>query len=268
MLYALHEASFYASTPLRLAARAARDFWGSPLNPAAESDLGRRIHAGADLFAERHPPLRQARLAHRHRQGRPGRRARAPDHGLGKPLVQAHPVRPRHEPTCAGPASSALDPAVLIVAPLSGHYATLLRGTVEAFLPDHAVFVTDWINARDVPILRGPLRLPRLHRPHPPDADGPGPAPQRGGRLPAGSAGAGRRRPDGRGRRPVAPGQHDLHGLADRRAPVADGDQQPGRGKALRLVPVEHDLHRAGRPIRAWAGASIRASCSWPASCR
>jgi poly(3-hydroxybutyrate) depolymerase len=51
MLYALHEASFYASTPLRLAARAARDFWGSPLNPAAESDLGRRIHAGADLFS-------------------------------------------------------------------------------------------------------------------------------------------------------------------------------------------------------------------------
>jgi len=48
-----------------------------------------------------------------------------------------------------------LDPAVLIVAPLSGHYATLLRGTVEAFLPDHAVFVTDWVNARDVPMMEG-----------------------------------------------------------------------------------------------------------------
>jgi poly(3-hydroxybutyrate) depolymerase len=48
-----------------------------------------------------------------------------------------------------------LDPAVLIVAPMSGHYATLLRGTVEAFAPDHAVFITDWKNARDVPMLEG-----------------------------------------------------------------------------------------------------------------
>jgi poly(3-hydroxybutyrate) depolymerase len=48
-----------------------------------------------------------------------------------------------------------LDPAILIVAPLSGHYATLLRGTVEAFLPDHAVFITDWTNARDVSVMEG-----------------------------------------------------------------------------------------------------------------
>jgi poly(3-hydroxybutyrate) depolymerase len=45
------------------------------------------------------------------------------------------------------------DPALLIVAPLSGHYATLLRGTVEAFLPDHDVYITDWANARDVPLI-------------------------------------------------------------------------------------------------------------------
>jgi len=48
-----------------------------------------------------------------------------------------------------------LEPAVLIVAPLSGHYATLLRGTVEAFLQDHEVYVTDWSNARDVPMMEG-----------------------------------------------------------------------------------------------------------------
>jgi poly(3-hydroxybutyrate) depolymerase len=50
---------------------------------------------------------------------------------------------------------TALEPAVLIAAPLSGHYATLLRGTVEAFLQDHEVFVTEWANARDVPFLDG-----------------------------------------------------------------------------------------------------------------
>ena len=43
------------------------------------------------------------------------------------------------------------DPTLLIVAPMSGHFATLLRGTVEAFLPDHEVYVTDWRDAKEVP---------------------------------------------------------------------------------------------------------------------
>jgi poly(3-hydroxybutyrate) depolymerase len=51
------------------------------------------------------------------------------------------------------------DPAVLIVAPLSGHYATLLRGTVEAFLPDHEVFITDWSDARMAPVYAGRFDL-------------------------------------------------------------------------------------------------------------
>lgn len=51
------------------------------------------------------------------------------------------------------------DPKVLVVAPLSGHYATLLRGTVEALIPDHDVYVTDWRDARNVPISFGPFDL-------------------------------------------------------------------------------------------------------------
>jgi poly(3-hydroxybutyrate) depolymerase len=154
MLYALHEASFYASTPLRLAARAARDFWGSPLNPAAESDLGRRIHAGADLFSN------------------VTRRYGKPDWRIDSIKVGQVDVRVRPTVVWESPwarliqfdrdmadmrraGKFQLDPAVLIVAPLSGHYATLLRGTVEAFLPDHAVFVVDWINAREVSVLQG-----------------------------------------------------------------------------------------------------------------
>lgn len=50
-------------------------------------------------------------------------------------------------------------PKVLIVAPLSGHYATLLRGTVEAMLPEHDVYITDWTDTRDVPLDQGPFRL-------------------------------------------------------------------------------------------------------------
>ena len=50
-------------------------------------------------------------------------------------------------------------PKLLIVAPMSGHYATLLRGTVEAFLPNHDVYITDWIDARMVPLAQGRFDL-------------------------------------------------------------------------------------------------------------
>jgi len=46
-------------------------------------------------------------------------------------------------------------PRVLIVAPMSGHFATLLRGTVSVMLPDHDVFITDWKNAREIPVSAG-----------------------------------------------------------------------------------------------------------------
>jgi len=51
------------------------------------------------------------------------------------------------------------DPKLLIVAPMSGHYATLLRGTVEAMLPDHEVYITDWNDARTVPLFKGKFDL-------------------------------------------------------------------------------------------------------------
>src|SRR5437667_11226503 len=56
--------------------------------------------------------------------------------------------------------AAALDqPKLLVVAPLSGHFATLLRGTVETALADHDVYLTDWINARNVPLEHGPFGL-------------------------------------------------------------------------------------------------------------
>ena len=154
MLYALHEAAYYASSPLREAARVARDFWGSPLNPAANTDLGRRMHAGADLFSNV-----------TRRYGKPAWNIDTIK--VGQVDVRVRPTVVWESPWArliqfdrdmadmrrAGKFS--LDPAVLIVAPLSGHYATLLRGTVEAFLPDHAVFIVDWVNAREVSMLEG-----------------------------------------------------------------------------------------------------------------
>ena len=55
-------------------------------------------------------------------------------------------------------------PRVLLVAPLSGHFATLLRDTVRTLLPEHDVYITDWHNARDVAVSARPVRLRRLHR--------------------------------------------------------------------------------------------------------
>jgi poly(3-hydroxybutyrate) depolymerase len=51
--------------------------------------------------------------------------------------------------------TTAVQPRVLVVAPMSGHFATLLRGTVSVLLPDHDVYITDWKNARDIPLSDG-----------------------------------------------------------------------------------------------------------------
>jgi poly(3-hydroxybutyrate) depolymerase len=154
LLYSLYEAGYYASTPLRFAARMTRDFWSSPLNPAADTDIGRRLYAGADVFANL------------------TRRYGKPDWNIDSVEIDGCQVRVRPTEVWSSPwcklthfardmadlrkaGRRELEPAVLIAAPLSGHYATLLRGTVQAFLADHEVFITEWTNARDVPISDG-----------------------------------------------------------------------------------------------------------------
>lgn len=52
------------------------------------------------------------------------------------------------------------DPRLLIVAPFSGHFATLLRGTVEALLPEHDVYITEWLNVREIPASEGESTSP------------------------------------------------------------------------------------------------------------
>ena len=158
MLYALHETAYRTAAPLRVAAEMARDFWRSPFNPAAASGLGRTLSASADVTANL------------------TRRYFKPAWDIDEVVVNGRPVAVRRETVWRSPwvklrrfsrdpeglaeaGASADTPAVLVVAPLSGHYATLLRGTVRAFLTDHDVYVTDWVNARDVPILEGRFDL-------------------------------------------------------------------------------------------------------------
>ena len=107
-------------------------------------------------------------------------------------------------------------PKLLIVAPMSGHYATLLRGTVEAFLPNHDVYITDWRNARSGAGGGRPLRSRRLHRLrhlHPAHARRRR-ACDRG--VPAVGAGARRRRADGGRQGPLRAAFHGADGRADR----------------------------------------------------
>jgi len=154
MLYALQEFNYYAAAPLRFGARAARDFWGSPANPLSQTPVGRHLYASADLFAN---------LTRRYGKPKWNIDEVAVNGGAARvrPVVEwsspwcrlIHFARDRSDLRKLGKTS--FDPTVLIVAPLSGHYATLLRGTVEAFLPDHEVYITDWTNAREVPVLEG-----------------------------------------------------------------------------------------------------------------
>ena len=154
MLYTLYEAGYYAAAPFRAAARATRAYWNSPLNPARETPLGRRVFASADLFSN------LTRRYGRPEWGIDSVRIGEVDVQVRQVQVWADPwVRLTHfarDPLDLRRAGrTAAEPAVLIVAPLSGHYATLLRDTVQTFLQGHEVFITEWSNARDVPLLEG-----------------------------------------------------------------------------------------------------------------
>ena len=120
-------------------------FWArSPLNPFSKTPVGRTIVASAELFE---------RLTRRYGK---------PRFGLDTTLVGNREVAVEEKVVWQKPFCRLLrferdlpadvkQPKLLIVAPMSGHYATLLRGTVAAFLPHYDVYITDWSNARMVP---------------------------------------------------------------------------------------------------------------------
>jgi poly(3-hydroxybutyrate) depolymerase len=100
------------------------------------------------------------------------RRYGKPEFGIVETEVMGEPVPVVEEVVLAKPFCRLLrfrrvspvvalrnDPKVLIVAPMSGHFATLLRGTVEAMLPEHDVYITDWVDAREVPVTHGRFGL-------------------------------------------------------------------------------------------------------------
>ena len=99
-----------------------------------------------------------------------------PPYGIDKVLVGNQELEVTEEVVFATPFGSLLhfkkenspaQPRMLLVAPMSGHFATLLRGTVKTLLQDHDVYITDWHNPRDIPLDAGQIRPRRIYRaPH------------------------------------------------------------------------------------------------------
>ena len=142
--YQAYEMAYLAMGPVRAVSNAANFWVKNPLNPLSKTYVGRSIAASCAMFE------------------RATRRYGKPLFGLNETTIEGRNVFVTEEiiwqkPFCRVirfardlPAGTP-QPRLLIVAPMSGHYATLLRGTVEAFLPHYDVFITDWTNARMVP---------------------------------------------------------------------------------------------------------------------
>lgn len=160
MLYSLVEMNRVAMAPVRLMAKAGRAVLASPMNPMGQTSYGRSLAAMADVFesATRYYGKPEWLVDSVRINGvtisvTPTIDWRSPwcnlVHFRKDPNALATTRRAGAEPL----------PRMLIVAPLSGHYATLLRGTVEGFLETHDVYITDWSDARMAPIWLGRFDL-------------------------------------------------------------------------------------------------------------
>jgi len=150
MLYQAYQFHSDMTGPLRMLAQ-----WINATAWAAGTERTplRRLAAASEVVA-------RMRLTHRR-----------PAFGIGTVTVAGHEVEVTEEVILACPFGSLLhfrralpldlpeQPRVLLVAPLSGHFATLLRETARTLLQDHDVFITDWHNARDVPLRHGGFGL-------------------------------------------------------------------------------------------------------------
>lgn len=153
MFYQLYEMNHAMMAPWRAAADAMRLAYRNPMNPVSHTYFGRAAAAGLEVFE------------------RATRRYGKPEFGLAETVVDGQPTPVREKIVWRAPfcnlihferslaAGRAADPKVLIVAPMSGHYATLLRGTVEALLPHSDIYITDWMDARMVPLSEGTFDL-------------------------------------------------------------------------------------------------------------
>jgi poly(3-hydroxybutyrate) depolymerase len=153
MLYQLHELQRAFLNPMTSFAAANARALSDPLNPLSYMPFASRLAAGYELFF------------------RLGKEYEKPEFGIASTEVAGEVVAVTEEVTLDLPFCRLLhfsraikkrrapDPVVLLVAPLSGHHSTLLRDTVRQLIREHDVYITDWRDARMVPLAAGPFHL-------------------------------------------------------------------------------------------------------------
>src|SRR6266851_4442047 len=150
MLYEAYQAHSDVVAPMRWFAHAFQGLLRQPWPVLAHHPVIRGAAAACEMVA------------------RAGMWHERPDFGIRGTMVGNQAVAVSEVPLLRHPFCTLLhfrkdtdieQPRVLLVAPLSGHFSTLLRGTVETLLPDHDVYLTDWINARNVPLIHGRFDL-------------------------------------------------------------------------------------------------------------
>jgi polyhydroxyalkanoate depolymerase len=146
MLYHAYQAHSDLMAPVKAYARMAMEMLHWPNGALRENFVARNLSAAYEM-------IDRAGLTHVR-----------PDYGLTSVVVGNETVAIVEEPALSTPFATLLhfrkdvatpQPRVLVIAPLSGHFATLLRATVRTLLCDHDVYITDWHNARDVSLSDG-----------------------------------------------------------------------------------------------------------------
>jgi poly(3-hydroxybutyrate) depolymerase len=158
MLYRMHEMSRALLSPWVHAAEAAAKMYTAPGSWMTQLPGAQRIAAGYELFYRIGKDYEKPEFDIRHVEA----------HGHRLPVVE---IEIESKPFCRlvrfkrySDSARVIgdlkdDPKVLVVAPLSGHHSTLLRDTVRTLLADHKVWITDWVDARMVPLADGAFRL-------------------------------------------------------------------------------------------------------------
>ena len=158
MLYQLYETQRTWMEPLTDMAAAASKLYGNPNSPAGRLPLAHRVSAGYSLLHRLGKDYGKPEF-NLHKITIDGAEAVIDEQvEMDKPFCQLRHFK-RFTDDAALLEKIKKQPVVLIVAPLSGHYATLLRDTVRTMLQGHDVFITDWKNARDVPLDDGEFHL-------------------------------------------------------------------------------------------------------------
>jgi poly(3-hydroxybutyrate) depolymerase len=156
MLYHIYELNHAVMSPLRAAVSMNRFLLDSRYNPFAETYPVKMASAALEVFD------RVTKQYEKPTFGIDSIDLAGQTVAVTESIVHSLPfcdLRHFERDLSSGPGIRPSDPTVLLVAPMSGHYATLLRGTVRALLPDHDVYITDWCDARDVPLSEGRFDL-------------------------------------------------------------------------------------------------------------